>query len=235
MSVQVMAWVMQHAPSSLTGTEQSVAIALANYADNAGGHAYPSIKQLVAITHWAERTVQSALRALVEKGVIEVEREATHGLPAMYRFTAFRGAGDAPGGCSRFTPEVQEMHPWGAGDAPKPSVRNHQERDTPPTPPEKTETTAEQSFAFWWAAYPKGRGAKATALAEWQRLTAEERKAAYIGLRHWLAAPGWASVPKYVVHANRWLKQRCWEDEPPDHRDNRAADVNAGGRMKLVT
>ncbi len=91
-----MAWVMEHTPESLNGTEQSVAMALANYATNEGGHAYPSIAQLCRITRWSERTVRNALRSLEAHGVIAIERPATNKLPTMYRFVAFRGATDAP-------------------------------------------------------------------------------------------------------------------------------------------
>lgn len=140
-----MAWVLNYSPVDLNGTEQSVAIALANYATDEGGRAYPSVSKLASITHWKERTVQSALRSLTEKGVIDVEHPATNKMPAVYCFPLFRGAGNAP-------PGVQEMHPKkslgvhltasrGERGAPKPLVTTNISITTEPAPvPEETES-----------------------------------------------------------------------------------------------
>jgi hypothetical protein len=91
-----MVWVMEHAPASLTGTEQSVALVLANFADEAGGNAFPSVSRLAACTHWSERAVQSALRSLTGAGVISIESEATNRQPASYCFPLYRGECAAP-------------------------------------------------------------------------------------------------------------------------------------------
>lgn len=68
--------------------------------------------------------------------------------------------------------------------------------------------------ARFWARYPKGRGVKKQALAQWRRLKPEDRDAAATGLDRWLACEQWQD-PRYVVHAERWLRDRRWEDEPP--------------------
>jgi hypothetical protein len=91
-----MVWVMEHAPASLTGTEQSIALVLANFADEAGGNAFPSVSRLAACTHWSERAVQSALRSLTGAGVISIESEATNRQPASYCFPLYRGERAAP-------------------------------------------------------------------------------------------------------------------------------------------
>lgn len=123
MSVQVMAWVMNHAPAGLTGTEQSLAVYLANYASDEGGKAYPSVAKLCEISHWSERTVRSALQSLVEKGVIEVEQEATHNAPAVYCFPLYRGANAAPQRGARNAPQRGAADAGGAGDAPHEGVQ----------------------------------------------------------------------------------------------------------------
>jgi hypothetical protein len=77
----------------------------------------------------------------------------------------------------------------------------------------------EERFERFWQAYPKRDGkrvGKAKAKAIWMRMTPEEHLAAWKGVHHY-AASGW--IPK---DAERWLRDRVWEDwqEPatPDQR-----------------
>ncbi len=221
-----MAWVMEHSPESLTGTEQSVALALANYAsDDDGGRAFPSVKKLMAITHWTERTVRAALTSLVQKGVIEVEREATNRLPTMYRFVLFRGAGDAP----QARVGVQEMHPRGAGDAPlgvqqMPPIhqRNHQD----------------ELFDAFLDAYGPTNGAIPTTRNAWNKLSRANQALAMANLPSWLACEQWRNG--YKPYPQKYLngelyKRRPVESPKPSGGYVSQADLNKGGRGVLVT
>lgn len=174
MSVQVMAWVMNHAPADLTGTEQSVAIALANYASDEGGQAYPSVKKLSDITHWNERTVQRALHILVDKGVIEIEREATHDTPAVYCFPLYRGDAATPRRGDRNTPHgAAESHPWGDASTPVGVTESPPRGDTQsgrgvPKSPKPSLTVIEPSVTPLYPPKSTRDGRKTRWQEEWQ-------------------------------------------------------------------
>lgn len=96
------AWRQQVVESA---TDRFVLLALANYASPDGEHIFPSVARIQQMTGLSERSVQNARKRLLDAGVL-VETGATHK------------------GCREFEmPGVQEMHPPGAGDAPKPSVQ----------------------------------------------------------------------------------------------------------------
>jgi hypothetical protein len=96
MAINVLSWVWEHAPDTLTPGEMLVALALANHAQKDGAHAYPSWNTLAKETRLNRRTVYRALAGLVEKGVIAVEAEATNLMPAMYLFPQFGGDKNSP-------------------------------------------------------------------------------------------------------------------------------------------
>ena len=74
MSVEVMAWVLNHSPT--TGTDKIVLLGIANHADEHGGNAWPSVATLARYAGVSERSCQYALRRLVEQGHIVVHRQA---------------------------------------------------------------------------------------------------------------------------------------------------------------
>lgn len=205
MSVQVMAWVWNHAPADLSGTEQSVAIALANYASDEGGKAYPSVAKLCEITHWSERTVRATLQSLVDKGVIEIEQEATNKTPAVYCFPLYRGAVGAPQATSRGASRAPQLIDRGASPAPleesrgasgasrgaappvrgaapapKPLLTVIEPRDTPLYPPKSTRDGRKTRWEREWQMPPEW--------AEYARDHGEDPEDMFteFGL-HWLA------------------------------------------------
>ena len=147
-----MAWVISDAPKDLKPAEMLVALVLANHASSDGGHAYPSVQTLMDETRLSRRSVQTALRSLEDRGVIEEEREATRRLPAMYAFPVFRGANSAPHNQTGAQPVysgAQILHVRGAEFAPKPLVEPLVEPlDTPPVVPLKKKR-ATQIAADW--------------------------------------------------------------------------------------
>jgi DNA-binding Lrp family transcriptional regulator len=74
MSIRAMTAVWEHSRQTL-GT-RLVVLALADYAHDDGGNAYPSVSTLAAKAYMSERNVQYALRRLEQAG--EIERQGTH-------------------------------------------------------------------------------------------------------------------------------------------------------------
>lgn len=86
-----MSWKMMlgvhHLPVKLTPAEYRVAMVLADHADEEGRNCWPSQATIVAESQLSVRTVRDAQHALVEKGVIEVDRPATATDSARWRVT----------------------------------------------------------------------------------------------------------------------------------------------------
>lgn len=62
--------------TGLTPTQKAILIALANYANPDGGHAFPSVKRMSLMTSCGERTVRRALSDLRDMRLIEVVEES---------------------------------------------------------------------------------------------------------------------------------------------------------------
>jgi hypothetical protein len=67
----VLAYVQTH--PDLSPTEVFVLLVIANYANQHGANAYPTLATLEKITHLARRTIRYALRGLEDKKLIETE------------------------------------------------------------------------------------------------------------------------------------------------------------------
>lgn len=124
MSIKVMTAVWDH--SQHKGSELLLLLALADFAHDDGGNAFPSVKTMKEKTRLSERAVQYLLRALVASGELAEDGKHPSGT-TRYRIVvaALGGAKIAP---------VQRTAAGGATDgivgvqptAPDPSV-NHQE------------------------------------------------------------------------------------------------------------
>ncbi|MEF0147420.1 helix-turn-helix domain-containing protein [Pseudomonas guariconensis] len=138
MSVQAMTWALQQ-QEVVESHARHVLLCLANYADQDGRAAFPSVARLATDTGLSPRTVQYRLRELEQCGVIRRGNQAIPAayisqrdrIPACYDLAVERGAPCAPGarhdatGC---TPEHTGVHATterGAQRAPEPSD-NHQ-------------------------------------------------------------------------------------------------------------
>lgn len=137
MSVQAMSWAL----SQQVVTEshaRHVLLCLANYADQSGRAAFPSVSSLALDTGLSPRTVQYRLRELESMGLISRGNQAIAAayitqrdrVPVCYDLDLSRGAQRAPGapqdatGCA---PEQNGVHATterGAQRAPNPSI-NH--------------------------------------------------------------------------------------------------------------
>lgn len=110
MSVQAIAWVLDHCP--VRGTDRLVLLSLANHADPTGANAWPSLPTIAREAGGPEdpldrRTVQRSLHRLIDAGHVSVRRQA----------------GGLAGTETRYRPNLYtlSMRPWprgGAGTAP---------------------------------------------------------------------------------------------------------------------
>ncbi|WP_085600362.1 helix-turn-helix domain-containing protein [Pseudomonas sp. B10(2017)] len=138
MSVQAMTWALEQQEVGEPHARH-VLLCLANYADQDGRAAFPSVARLAVDTGLSPRTVQYRLRDLEQKGAIRRGNQAIPAayitqrdrIPVCYDIAMDRGAQHAPGarqdvpGC---TPEHNGVHATterGAQHAPEPSL-NHQ-------------------------------------------------------------------------------------------------------------
>ncbi len=135
MSVQAMTWALEQQVVT-DAAMRHVLLCLANYANEAGKGAFPSIATLSSDTGLSERTVQYKLRSLEEAGVIRRGNQAIAAayishrdrLPMVYDLSMERGAPVAPGaddnvtGCKPRRNGVQLKTQRGATVAPDPSL-----------------------------------------------------------------------------------------------------------------
>lgn len=79
-------------------------------------------------------------------------------------------------------------------------------------------------FAEFWSAYPKGHGSRKTTADLWRRLKPDKRLQAEIlvGLETWKASRRWKDG--FVKDAERWFRDRLWENPPEDEPMNGVAN-----------
>lgn len=133
MSVQAMTWALEQ-QDVVDAHARHVLLCLANYADQDGRAAFPSIARLALDTGLSVRTVQYRLRELEQLGVIRRGNQAIPAayisqrdrIPVCYDIAIERGAQRAPGAChdaTGCTPEHNGVHATterGAQRAPEP-------------------------------------------------------------------------------------------------------------------
>lgn len=85
-------------------------------------------------------------------------------------------------------------------------------------------------FEAFWVEFPRGKGNKKKTFDQWKRLRpdADLQKSILDGLSAWKATRQWREG--FVTHAERWLRDRGWEDPVPDEPDGPSMQVHRGGR-----
>jgi DnaD/phage-associated family protein len=134
MSVQVMSLVFE--AGSLSPTQKSILLALADHANEDGRSIYPSVWRLTIKTGFGERAIRKGLAELREKKILIVVRPATQHFPTEYSININklrelrnpeldkprnRPAPDAP----LKDPDLHDIPSRPAPDAPKSSVNHH--------------------------------------------------------------------------------------------------------------
>ena len=83
MSIQAMAWVLEH--SEADGHDRLVLLAIANHANADGAAAWPSVTRIAAEARVDRATVYRALHRLVEIGELEITPGGGRGVTNQYR------------------------------------------------------------------------------------------------------------------------------------------------------
>lgn len=102
MSIQAVAWVLEHSQAKLA--DRLVLIAIANHADARGWNAWPSIEKIAEEAGVHEVTVWRSVKALEDLGELTTQRRPgrpnRYGIPALHPLQDATGEGlqDARGG-----------------------------------------------------------------------------------------------------------------------------------------
>lgn len=162
MSIALMTEVWQ---SDLPMTEKMVLLCLADYA-NDRGECWPAVETIAAKCSCTDRTVQKAIKALEERGALDINR--VPGRPHKFRVVPR----------STFTPEeysppkmsakgVKDIHHRGEPRSPKPS-KNHHEPPVTPSGVKRADPFPCPAYVdpIDWQALKANRKAKRAALTE---------------------------------------------------------------------
>lgn len=155
-----MTWVWEHSRSE--GSVRLVLLFIADSADDDGDNAWPSVERIAKRCNVSERTVQYAIRRLIEMGELDVAVQAggtdtmrPDRRPNRYRLLAYangvqelhpaagRGATGRATGCNLTSNGVQPVAPNPSKTHPDPSTDAHQSVRTP------------AGFAAFWEDYPR--------------------------------------------------------------------------------
>ena len=137
MSIQAVAWVLEHSEATLA--DRLVLIAIANHADARGWNAYPSVRLIGAEARCGRSTVYRAIEALERSGELVVHHRPSDS--NMYGIAGLMGSQSGTGEGSQIGTEgVPITRKRGPKLAPKPSVtvnepsRAHATPMPPPLP-----------------------------------------------------------------------------------------------------
>lgn len=129
MSIQAVAWVLEHSEATLA--DRLVLIAIANHADARGWNAWPAVPLIAREARVDRATVFRALEALEALGELIIQRRA--GFSSVYGLPALGGSQSATGeGSQSATGGVASRNKRGRNLQPKPSLTvNEPRRDAP--------------------------------------------------------------------------------------------------------
>jgi hypothetical protein len=248
MSIQAMAWVLDHSPAK--GTDRLVLLSIANHAaphqdDTGAFEAYPGIDTIA----WEcqidrPRTIKDAVTRLQAAGMVERivngapdGRIPAHRRPNLYRILT-RGDGvsaerpprsEARGVAAAFDGVSPEREMGDAHATPKPSENRAEPEEKETTratvslfdPDEERQDGA--AFERFWAEYPRNT-AKGAARKAWPRAVRNAGGATAIidGAARFAADPH--RDERFTPHASTWLNAERWGDDPlPARGDPRAS------------
>ena len=219
MSIQAVGWVLSHEHET-KGSERLVLLSIANHADDQW-ESWPSLDTIAAESNVHTQSVRTALRRLVERGVIErvVNGGGTHRTradrrPNLYRIVRERG--------EQITPPVEQrggsesLTTGGANHSPEPSVEPSTALDRVPTGAVAARELV-AAFKAFWSQYPRKVG-KPAAERAWRAHVIRggvQPDNVLTGLDAWCAYWTARDEPQFVPHPSTWLNQHRWDDEPP--------------------
>lgn len=131
MSIQAVAWVLEHSEATLA--DRLVLIAIANHADARGWNAFPSVRLIGTEARCGRSTVYRAIEALERSGELVVHRRPNDS--NMYGIAALMGSQIGTGEGSQIgTGGVPNTRKRGPRLGPKPSVTVNEPARTHVTP-----------------------------------------------------------------------------------------------------
>lgn len=156
MSIKVMASVWADAPEDVKLGKLLVLLALADFAHDDGGGAYPAIPTLAAKARLTDRQTQRILRELESRGLVAREGESSWGT-TIYR-VILGGDNMSPADPQRVTLATESVSEMSPNPLKEPSVEDHSSKPTseqgegqPPTPPVPARPPAPDSTGRQWA------------------------------------------------------------------------------------
>jgi hypothetical protein len=201
-------------------TARHVLLCLANYANEKGAAAFPSVSTMSQQTGLSERTVRYKLAALEQDGVIRLGNQAIAAAyidrhdrrPTVYNLAIERGAADAPreeNGVQMALDGVQMKTARGAPAAPNPSfTRKASEEQELVQPP-----AARSRFADFWLTYPNKKGRKDAAKA-WHKRNLDSRFDELVAHVRLMVATDSDWARGYAPMGSTYINQDRWEDVP---------------------
>lgn len=111
---------------------------------------------------------------------------------------------------------------------PVPSIAHTPSGDLSPKPPSPAKPPAYTvDFESFWQAYPAGHGDKKPSFEAWQKLNPDPEMVQAIldGIHGWQQGQRWREG--YIRDAQRWLRDRAWENVPPPFTTTPAATARA--------
>ena len=199
MSFQAMAWAVAQ---KLPTRDKFVLIMMANYTDEIG-KCWPSLNRLSAETSMSRSTVQLAIKALADAGLLTIEKRSQDGvsLPNYY-FLNLTGVYRDPVGCTDLEGEGVYRQPVGG-------------IPTAGTKPIIEPITKDSIVGFekFWLACPRRIGKEAARRAyEKARKTTSDAELLE-GIRRYATSRA-GQDEQFTVHPATWLNQGRWADEP---------------------
>ena len=198
-------------------------LALADFADDAGGNVFPSVDKMAEKTRTSRRTVQRNLRQLVADGVLVEVRPATRNFPAEY-LIALEALQPTPEdkGRQSDTPQDQGRRPVHSGASSETNEGRHGDARTVNSDTSKEararEREFEEQFEEWYQQYPRkvSRGPAEKALRK--ALGGGVSLETLIEGAKRYAAQIAGSESRFIKHPATWLNGKCWLDEPEPRR-----------------
>lgn len=193
MSFQAMAWA---AAQKLPTRDKFVLIMMANYADEIG-KCWPSLNRLSAETSMSRSTVQLAIKALADAGLLRIEQRFQDGvsLPNHY-FLNLTGVYRDP---VYHTDDATEVYRQPDGGIPTVGTK----------PIKEPIRDSNSDFDAFWHGYPR-KTAKEAARKAW---AAAIKRVPAAEIMNGLARYTFSTDPQFIPHPATWLNQHRWADE----------------------
>ena len=200
MSFQAMAWAVA---LKLPTRDKFVLVMMANYADEVG-KCWPSLNRLSDDTGMSRSTVQLAIKALADAGLLRIEQRTQDGvsLPNHYFLNLGAVYREPVHGADDETTVYRQP----VGGVP---VIGNKPINEPIREPIKD--SIGQAFERFWSVYPR-KIAKGAAERAWDKAARVTPPDAIIAA---VEAAVWPADPQFIPHAATWLNQKRWLDEAP--------------------